>query len=200
VPSPRVVAIARFTSIAGHPFVFIPAAIVFSGASRPSAAPAGSAGVVAAIVALGMLVIGAYVGHGLHTGRWSNIDVSVREQRGGLYRVALGATAAAAVAFAVEGLPVGVRGSLIAFGLVLVSALVNLRLKISLHVAFAAYAVGIAAGRRLDVLLVASLLAVAIAWSRLVLRRHTPAEVLAGAVAGSIAGAAFVLILGYFDE
>jgi len=193
VPSPRVVALARFTSIAGHPFVFMPAAIAFSGVSRPDAAPPGSAWAIAGVVALGMLAIGAYVALGLRAGRWTDVDVSVREHRGGLYRVSLAATAAATIAFRVTGPPIGVRGSLIAFVLVLVSAIVNLRLKISLHVAFAAYAVGIAGGRRPEVLVLASLVALAIAWSRLVLRRHTLAEVVAGAIAGAIAGAAFVL-------
>lgn len=189
----RLVGIARFTSIVGHPFVFIPAAIVFSGLSRPDAAPPGSTLAIAGIVLAGMIVIGAYVAHGLRAGRWADVDVSVREHRTGLYGVSLSATAAAAIAFHVLGPPIGVRGSLVAFGLVLVSAIVNLRLKISLHVAFAAYAVAIAGGRRPAVLVVASLFALAIAWSRLVLRRHTLPEVVAGAIAGALAGAAFVL-------
>lgn len=193
MPSKRTVALARFASIAGHPFLFIPGAIVFSGLTRPDAAPPGSVAAITGIVLVGMLAIGAYVAHGLRAGRWPDVDVSVREHRGGLYRVSLAATALATLAFRLTGPPIGVRGSLIAFVLVLFSSLVNLRLKISLHVAFAAYAVGIASGRRLDVLVFASLFALSIAWSRLVLRKHTLPEVVAGAIAGAIAGAAFVL-------
>lgn len=180
----------------GHPFVFIPAAIVFHGVFQPDVTrktPASASAIlpIVGIVLLGMFAIGGYVAHGLRKGRWADVDVSVREQRGGLYAVSLLSTAAATLAFHFTGPPIGVRGSLIAFLLVLFSALVNLRLKISLHVAFAAYAAGIACGRRLDVLVVASLLALAIAWSRLVLRRHTLPEVIAGACAGAIAGVAF---------
>ena len=85
------------------------------------------------------------------------------------------------------------RGSGIAFALVSCCALVNLRTKISLHVAFAAYAVGIASGRRPEVLAVSAAIALAVAWSRVVLGRHTLGEVVAGAIAGSAAAAAFVL-------
>lgn len=190
--------VARFISIVGHPFVFIPAAIVFHGVFQPDArrpTPATSASIlpIVGIVLLGMFAIGGYVGYGLRKGRWADVDVSVREQRGGLYAVSLIATAAATLAFHVFGPPIGVRGSLIAFLLVLLSAVVNLRLKISLHVGFAAYAVGIACGRRLDVLVVAAAWALAIAWSRVVLKRHTLSEVVAGAIAGTLAGAAFAL-------
>lgn len=192
--SSRGVAVARFVSIAGHPFVLVPSAILVSGTSAQAVATPRAALFVAIVVVLGMIAIGAYVASGLRAGRFADVDVSVREQRGGLYRVSLAATAAATAVFHFGDQPaIAVRGSGIAFVLVGCCALANLRTKISLHVAFAAYAVGIAGGRRPAVLAVAALIALAVAWSRVVLRRHTRAEVVAGGIAGAAAAAAFVL-------
>ena len=45
--------------------------------------------------------------------------------------------------------------------------------------------------RCVALVLAALLFAVAVAWSRLALRRHEPRDLVAGAIAGTLAGAAF---------
>jgi hypothetical protein len=76
-------------------------------------------------------------------------------------------------------------------GAMVVAALLLRRwLKLSLHTAFAVFAAALwwphAGGAALVLLLAA-----AVSWSRLALRRHTVAEVAAGLLAGAAAGASF---------
>ena len=61
----------------------------------------------------------------------------------------------------------------------------------SVHMAFAVFAAWLL--RELGTIwtLAALLFAVAVAWSRLALRRHEPRDLVAGAIAGTLAGAAF---------
>ncbi len=74
--------------------------------------------------------------------------------------------------------------------MVAVAQLARQWLKLSLHAAFGAFAVGLAWPEGLAVAGLA-LLAAGVAWSRLVLRRHTRAEVWAGLALGAIAGLIF---------
>ena len=70
------------------------------------------------------------------------------------------------------------------FGLIAVSALVNQWLKVSLHTGFAAFtAVALFSGSR-PMGIGAAVVALAVAWSRLELRRHTLPEVVGGALLG----------------
>jgi len=79
-----------------------------------------------------------------------------------------------------------------AAAIVVVALLLRKALKLSLHVAFATFA---ALFFWPDWPIVAALLAlaVAIAWSRLALNRHTHADIIAGALAGVLTGSALIL-------
>mgnify|MGYP002662636109 FL=1 len=63
--------------------------------------------------------------------------------------------------------------------------------KLSLHMAFAVFAAWLLRELGTTWTLAALLFAVAVAWSRLALRRHEPRDLVAGAIAGTLAGAAF---------
>jgi hypothetical protein len=127
----------------------------------------------------------------VRAGRWSHVDASVPHERSQLN------------VFLVL-LLFGVAGALWWFGqprliplglalggvVVLVTQLLRRWLKVSLHASFAVYAVGLVWPAAVAVALVL-LLAAAVSWSRLALRRHTGAEVTAVLLAGAAAGSAF---------
>lgn len=130
----------------------------------------------------------------VRAGQWTDHDVSVREERNRFYPVAL------AVAALTLLLLIGVRpprdviaGTVAILALVGLASIVNLFLKISLHTGFAVFtAVALLPGSPWAGG-AAALVAAAVAWSRLELKRHTPAEILGGALLGGMVGAALVL-------
>jgi hypothetical protein len=81
-----------------------------------------------------------------------------------------------------------IRGGMVTLGLFLVSWLVNFSLKLSLHALFAGYCTIILF--RIGPIwgVIALVLAVLVAWSRLFLRRHTRIELAAGIMLGLIGG------------
>ncbi len=186
--------VARVISIVGHPMVVIPGAVALALRAQATAMQAATS---LAVVVGAILIVGAYLVHGVRTGRLSHIDVSNREERSGFYRVSMLALGVGAVVLHLTHAPPGAaRGTGIACGLVVVSSIVNRWIKASLHTAFAIVAVGIVGIGTGNLLLVAGFLvaAAAVGWSRIVLDRHSPAEVAVGAVLGTLAAAAAVLI------
>lgn len=191
MPSPTHTATARWVSIAGHPFVLIPSAIAIAIYGRASTRQAGE---LLAAVVVSLSLVAAYVYWGLRRGKWTHIDVSERERRWPIYLLAMAASAASALLLYALGQPAQVvRGAVVACVLLGVCLAVNARLKVSLHTAFAVYAAGIAGVTSRVALVVILLLALAIAWGRVTLGRHSRAEVLWGwALGGMAASALFV--------
>jgi len=172
-------ALARFVSIAGHPIVLIPAALI------TARAPVRVLGLFVAA----MLAAALYVVAGLRAGKWTDIDVSRREQRAGLYLACLLAVLGAAAAFALSGAPAwALRRPLVAAGLLVACGLVNLRLKASLHAAFAVYAAALVGPAHALPFSFFAVLSVLVAWSRIPLDRHTPLEAACGWGLGALAG------------
>lgn len=178
--------VARWISILGHPFVLIPALV--AAVTVPSLPPEQAAFIVGTVVLLSIVPMFLLIARRVRAGAWTNYDVSVREQRAGMYPAALAITAATALVLAWAQVPRPIlRGVLAILLLIGLAALVNRWLKVSLHTAFAVYTAlafvpsrGLVAG--------ALVLALAIAWSRLELGRHTLAEVLGGALLGALVG------------
>lgn len=175
--------IARWVSIIGHPMALVPLAIAVAGARdlrwTSTAAILGLVGAALAVVAI-------QVRRGVRAGRFSDVDLTRREQRGSSYLLGLLLAAAVLVALRLMGHRGG--GAVGALVLLAVAALVNLKLKASLHVAFALYAAALV-GPRSPVWLALFLAAAAlVAWSRLALGRHTVIEVIAGAAIGALGG------------
>lgn len=187
--------VARLLSIVGHPALLMPAAVAWSVSARGAPPQVLHLAVSASIaVALG---VGAYSLWQVRAGRWSHVDASMPGERSqlNLFLVLL---------------LFGVSGALWAFGQplllstglglggasVLATHLLRRWLKVSLHAFFAVYAAALLWPAALAMGAVL-LLAAAVSWSRLALRRHTLAEVLAGLTAGAAAGWAFNTLVRY---
>ena len=182
--------VAAWVSVIAHPFVLIPVLVaVVTARSLP---PREAAAVVGLVVAGSILPMLWIIVRRVRSGAWTDHDVSVREQRTGMYPAALAISAGSVVLLYAAGVSQGiVRGTVAIFGLIAVSALVNTRLKVSLHTGFAAFtAVSLLSVSR-PMGIAAVLVALAVAWSRLELRRHTLPEVVGGTLLGI--GAALLL-------
>ena len=180
--------LARLLSIAGHPFLVLPASVTAVSALRGGGARAGLLlGGVFLAVSLAIIA-------GIKAGRFNDFDVSRRERRPGFYLLVSAGTAALAVSL--RGDAQAVRACLSAGALLVACGVANRWLKASLHTAFALYAVGYWAACWPGTAAVALPLASAVAWSRIHLRRHSLAEVLAGAVLGLVAGVSLLLFAG----
>jgi membrane-associated phospholipid phosphatase len=184
--------VARWISILGHPFVLIPGLV--AAVTIPSLPPEQAAQIVGIVVLVSVVPMLLLMARRVRSGAWTNYDVSVREQRTGMYPAALAMTTATALVLAWAQVPWPIlRGVLAILLLIGTGALVNRWLKISLHTAFAVFTAlaflpspGLTAGMLA--------LALAIAWSRLELGRHTLAEVIGGALLGTLIGGGLVLL------
>ncbi len=185
-------AIARGLSILGHPLVVVPAAVVtlVLHGQTPSAVL-----IVSAVCGIAGVVL-AFSFWQVRRGNWQHVDASDRAERRSLNLfLAIVLFLAAAVAFyeaSAPGLPLGLFLS----GLLIVTMmLVSPWVKLSLHASFAAFAVLLLWPLRFWYVALASVAAVGICWSRVLLARHTVFEVLAGSLLGGIVGACFWLVL-----
>lgn len=180
---------ARLLSILGHPLLLLPLAIglvLFARAGTWRALLP----IALAFGVAGLLVMG-YARWQVRRQRWRHVDASLGHERRALNRVLLvvlgGGAAMAWRAGAAD----------VALGLALSAAMIALALllarwcTLSLHVAFAVFAASLlwAAGALAGVLGLG--FAALVAWSRLRLARHAPRDLVAGAMAGACAGAAF---------
>lgn len=186
--------VAWWISVVAHPFVLIPLLVGYVTARL---LPPGRAALVVGLVVAGAVLPMLWIiSRRVRSGAWTNYDVSVREQRVGMYPAALAIAGATSLVLLWTRAPrpvlLGTVGSL---ALIAAAAVVNLRLKVSLHTGFAAFAaVSLLPDRILSAAL--ALVTLAVAWSRLELRRHSLAEVAGGALLGAAVGAALVMWAG----
>jgi hypothetical protein len=183
------IAVARAVSIAGHPVVLVLVAAMIAAASR-GASFLQLQLVGAAVAALGVIVLG-YGWLQVRAGRWSHVDASVRNERSSLnvFLTVLLFLGAALSWFGTRSLPLS--GALALSGALIVAAMLLARwVKLSLHTAFAAFATALLWPLTLAVL-AGVLVTAAVTWSRLVLGRHVVADVVAGALLGTVAGSAY---------
>jgi hypothetical protein len=184
---------ARTLSIVGHPALLMPAAVA-AGAAGAGASPRLLQVALSTAVAVAVIV-GMYSLWQVRAGSWAHVDAShPRERRQlNLFLAALLGGAAALLWAMGQPMPV-VSGPLLAALLVLLAHLLRRWLKVSLHAAFAAFAAALV-WPHLGLTPAFLALAAGVAWSRLVLRRHTLAEVLLGLLLGAAFGAAFRLLV-----
>lgn len=181
--------LARGLSILGHPVLVLPlAALALMLAQRaPSTRVMATMG---AMLTLGALLL-AWSRRQVAQRRWTHVDASAPGERRMLNRRLLATMAATAL---VAGLA-GAAGLALGAGLsagILLAALASARVcHLSLHVAFACFAAGIAWAASPTLGAGFALLAAGVAWSRLSLDRHAPRDLVAGACAGSAAAIAF---------
>lgn len=185
--------VARALSVVGHPALLMPTSI--AAAAHMAEAPAslqrlavGSALAVAAIVGLFSL-------WQVRTGRWRHVDASLPGERRQLTRLLAALLCALALlAWASGQAPPVATGPLLVALPVLGAHALRARMKLSLHAAYAAFAAPLLWPQLLGVGAAATL-ALGVAWSRLVLRRHTRAEVWTGLLLGAAAGALLHVLL-----
>jgi hypothetical protein len=174
-------AIARSISLVLHPFVTV-SLLALAAGTRPAL-------LVTLFATIPLAILMALQ---VRSGRWGNADASEPHERPVLFVVGGAGLLALAVWLAVSqpASPL-LRGLSGPVALLASSAALNRWIKVSLHVAFATLSaatllsLGSATGWALVVAIPV------LAWSRLVLRRHTSAELAAGCALG---GAASLLI------
>lgn len=177
---------ARWISILGHPFILITVAVGFAAAQM---LPKKDTLVIVTALVAAFSVLGAFVVRGMLRGNITNVDVSVREQRPPMYRLAIALTAMVLLTVVLtEQPPRVVRGTAAALGMMVAGFIINTKLKISLHAAMSVYAAAIlwTAGFGYGAVFLA--ISLVVAWSRIVMGRHTPVEVFWGLLLGAVAG------------
>lgn len=179
---------ARALSILGHPLLVLPAAALL--ALQAGGAGAGM-GRIAVGLALFSVAVMAWSWWQVRRGRWSHVDASSRHERRSLNRFLL------IVLLLGSLLAWRVAPAPLALGLALSAAIVFVAIattrwcKLSLHVSIAVYAAVLLWQLSPWATLAGLAFAAALAWSRLALARHAPRDLVAGALAGAIAGLAF---------
>lgn len=188
--TPSSIAVARAVSIVGHPVVLMFLAGLATASTR-AASPGQLRLIGGALVTISAIVLG-FSWMQVRSGRWSHVDASTRNERGSLnvflaILLLLGAVLAWFLTRRTYlAVPLALSGALI------VAALVSARwVKLSLHAAFAAFATALLWPVKLAVV-AGILITAAVAWSRLALGRHVPADVMAGLLAGAAAGCAYL--------
>ena len=130
----------------------------------------------------------------VRSGRWSHVDASTRNERNSLnvLLAAISASVAAVLWYVTRtrSLPLGFA---LAAALVLTALLLTRWVKVSLHVAFAAFATVFLWPNRLAVV-AGVVFTAALVWSRLVLRRHVGADIATGLLLGAAAGSAYHML------
>ncbi len=158
------------------------------------ATPARLALLVLGLMAFAGLVI-AFTRRQVRRGRWAHVDASGVDERRRLNRFLLAALMVGALLAWLTHAGVDVIAALALSAAMVVAAMLTSPVcKLSLHVAFAVFAALLVATQSwwAGALLIA--FAVVIAWSRSALGRHVPRDLVAGALAGLVAGAVFVFV------
>jgi len=180
-------ALARWISIVGHPFVVTIALVVATALHFGGTREAIRTALLVAVVAI--LPIAVLMVRQVRRGAWGNVDASHRGERPLLFAVGLLALAALlGVLLVLRPDSFLVRGAAGVLAMLAVCAVATRWIKVSLHMAFAALAavtllaLGSPSGWALLSILPP------LAWSRLVLGRHRPAEVVVGLLLGGVFG------------
>ena len=185
-------AIARSLSILGHPLVVVPVAVATLVLHENTSS---AVSIVSMICGIAGVVL-AFSFWQVRRGHWQHIDASARAERRSLNLfLAIVLFLGAAIAFYQLPEP-GLSFGLLLSGLLIVAVMVvSPWVKLSLHASFAAFAVLLLWPLKLWYVALASIAAAGICWSRVVLGRHTIAEVLGGSFLGGLFGACFWLVL-----
>ena len=183
------IAIARAVSIAGHPVVLLPVAVLIA-ASRRGASLTKLSFIGGALATLGVVVLG-FSWLQVRSGRWSHVDASARAERNSLNIFLAGICILSAVSlWFLTRRPYMPLGLALSAALIVLALLTARWVKVSLHVAFAAFATGRLWPNQLAVV-AGALMTAALAWSRLVLGRHVAADVATGLLLGAAAGSVY---------
>jgi membrane-associated phospholipid phosphatase len=196
-PQPQSVKIARIISVIGHPFVLMSLTVLIVAFHRTHLLRALTIGGVTVLSTATPLFF--IIRRQVSAGKWSDHDVSDASERRSFYPVAITINVLATLLFYLLDFPHGlIVGMLISLVILLAAMLINHWSKISLHQIFAVYfavalfAVSYWSGAGF------LLLAAAVGWSRIELKRHSLAQVLSGAFLGATAGIVLLKTIGFF--
>ena len=181
------VVFARWVSWIGHPLVFISLSVGIIIALRL----ANRAGLALSLTLLATVILpmALLLFRGVQSGRWSDPDVSIHAERVRFYPRAISISAVAVLGLLVSRAPAfALRGATMTLFLLIIAALINFRIKLSLHALFGFYSAVILFVVNPVVGAVASAVALLVFWSRLYLKRHDLLETLVGAFLGLLGG------------
>jgi hypothetical protein len=180
---------ARAISWIGHPLIFISLAVGVVVALR-LANRVGLAVLLTLLVCV-VLPMALLLFRGVRSGRWGDADVSVRTERTRFYPKAIPISAIGVVALWLWHAPgFALRGAFVTLALLVFAALLNFRIKLSLHALFAFYSSVILFRVNTMTGVIALALALLVFWSRLYLQRHDLPEMLTGTLLGLVGGIA----------
>lgn len=189
--------LAQVVSAVGHPFVLLPLTLLL--AFFDNASPARAFKIVAITVLVTVLPLLLIIHRQVTAEKWTDHDVSAPAERRSFYPIAITVVALSGIAFRFLNFPQPLLiGMLVSLVLLLAAMLINRWSKISLHLIFAAYcAVSLfAVSYWIGAGFV--LLAIAVGWSRIVLERHSLAQVLSGMALGATAGIFLLRLINFF--
>jgi membrane-associated phospholipid phosphatase len=177
--------VAKWISVAGHPFVFSPIVALLVGASLFG--PVESVIGLLTVILCCLLPVSLYILWKVRIGAWSDLDVSARKDRPRLFLVGFAFLLLTVLVLTVSSQPiVYARGCLAAMILIVGGWFLNRWLKPSMHAGFAMLTACSLWPLNAWLSLVAILFAVAVGWSRVQLRRHTWPEVGVGLLLGML--------------
>jgi hypothetical protein len=186
------VVFARWVSRIGHPLVLISLSLGIIVALR--LANGVGLALLLTLLATVILPMALLLFRGVRSGRWSDVDVSVHAERVRFYPCAIPISAMAVVALWMMPTPAfALRGAVVTLFLLAVAALINFRIKLSLHALFAFYSAIILFVVHPVVGAIAFAVALLVFWSRLYLRRHDLLEMLVGTSLGLVGGVVTIL-------
>jgi hypothetical protein len=141
------------------------------------------------LVATVILPMALLLFRGVRSGRWSDVDVSVHAERVRFYPFAIPISAMAIIPLWLLQAPVfALRGAAVTLVLLIVAALINFRIKLSLHALFAFYSATVLFAANPGVGMIGFAAALLVFWSRLYLKRHDLLEMLIGTSLGLLGG------------
>lgn len=182
-PSPRF-ELARWISAIIHPIAFPLVTLGVACYAATNSLPQSVQWVLLAM-ALVSLPVSLLVATQVLAGRWTDLDVSVRRQRYALYPFGFACMLALAIAFAHFGAPeIAVRATVAIVFANLADGIVNFAYKVSAHATGAAICASILWAAVPAWGVVGAIAALAVGWSRVELKRHTPGQVLLGWAVG----------------
>ena len=181
--------VARWLSIAFHPFVMVAVMVGVAAAARQTRGEAARS--VGVVVLFTIAPLAILMWRQVRRGTWENADASNRGERPVLYVVG-GIVLAALLAylFLIRPQSFMVRGAVVILGMMAVCAAATRWIKVSLHMAFATLAATALALGRSPIGYGLLLALPPLVWSRLTLRRHTVGEIALGTCIGAAAAAA----------
>jgi hypothetical protein len=179
--------IARVISWIGHPLLFVSVSVGIVVFYR-LANRVGLSVLITLIFAI-VLPTAVLLIRGVRSGRWSDVDVSVHTERRHFYPPAISLSVGGIVALLFLRAPgFVIRGAVVTLGLLVIAAIINRDLKVSLHTMFAFYCAVVLLRIGWFCGALALVLAALVFWSRLQLRRHALPDVVLGALLGIAGG------------